>query len=221
MKIITISILTFFISSGITAQDYSKIEVTELYKDLQIWKKEDNKMLLAWWLPSEYWSIAFEGNTSVSSEVKNQIKSAFSNYSVFCVADIKYIDYNTTSHKTYEDLRKTFSVIDSSRKVILAEDENKMPAETLKMGNLLKPFLSNLIGKVGEGISIFYVKNKDAKGNKIFNPFKQNAFTVSLSGQKFQWQLPLPSLLPKKYCPTDNKEMNGSWNYCPIHGVKL
>jgi len=221
MKLITISLLAFFISASVTAQDYSKIEVTEFSKDLQIWKKVDNEMLLAWWLPSEYWGIAFEGNASVSLEVKNQIKAAFSNYSIFCMADIKYIDYNTTSHKTFDELRKTFSVIDSSKKVLLAEDENNVPSETLKMGNLLKPFLSNLIGKVGDGISIFYVKNRDSNGNKIFNPFKENAFTVTLSGQEFQWQLPLPSLLPKKHCPTDNKEMNGAWNYCPIHGVKL
>src|SRR5574343_1385502 len=221
MKLITISLVTLIISISISAQDYSKIEVTEFYKDLQIWKKVDNEMLLAWWLPSEYLSIVFEGNASVSSEVKGQINAAFSNYSIFCVADIKYINYNTTSHKTYDEMRKTFSVIDSSKKVLLAEVESKVPAQTLKMGNLLKPFLSNLIGKVGDGISIFYVKNTDSKGNKLFNPFKENTFTVTLSGQEFQWQLPLPSLLPKKHCPTDNKEMNGSWNYCPIHGVKL
>jgi len=220
MKVIIVSILCF-LSSSILAQNYSKIEMTEFYKDLQIWKKQDDKMLLAWWLPSEYWAIAFEGNSSVSKEVKNKIKTAFSNYSVFCMADIKYIDYNTTTHKSYTDLKKTFSVIDSSGKVISAQEENKLPDETLEMGNLLKPFLSNLIGKVGDGISIFYVKNIDANGNKLFNPFTENSFKVTLSGQEFQWQLPLPSLLPKKHCPTDNKEMNGSWNYCPIHGVKL
>ena len=221
MKIIVISILSLFFSRSILAQDYSKIELTEFFKELQIWKKQDDKVLLAWWLPSEYWGIAFEGNSTVAPEVKNQIKSAFSKYSVFCMADIKYIDYNTTTHKTYEDLKKTFSVIDSSGKVILALDENKLPNETLQMGNLLKPFLSNLIGKIGDGISIFYIKNEDANGNKIFNPFKKNAFKVTLSGQEFHWQLPLPSLLPKKHCPIDNKEMNGSWLYCPIHGVKL
>ena len=220
MKVIIVSILCF-ISSNIFAQDNSKIELTEVYKDLQIWKKQDNKMLLAWWLPSEYWTLAFEGNSTVSNEVKNQIKSAFANYSVFCVADLQYIDYNTTTHKSYSDLKKTFSVIDSSGKMIKALDEETVPAETLKMGNLLKPFLSNLIGKVGDAISIFYVKNIDENGKKNFNPFKQNSFKVTLSGQEFPWQLPLPSLLPKKNCPIDNKEMNGSWNYCPIHGVKL
>lgn len=220
MKVIIVSILCF-ISSSVFAQDYSKIELTEFYKDLQIWKKQDNQMLLAWWLPSEYWAIAFEGNSSVSNEIKGQIKTAFSNYSLFCVADIQYIDYNTTTHKSYNDLKKTFSVIDSSGKVINAQEEDKVPTETLQMGNLLKPFLSNLIGKVGDGISIFYVKNIDVNGKPIFNPFKENSFKVTLSGHEFPWQLPLPSLLPKKHCPIDNKEMNGLWNYCPIHGVKL
>ncbi len=221
MKIIIISIFVFFVSIRLAAQDYSKVVSTEFYKDLQIWKNEGNTMRLAWWMPSEYWDIAFEGNATISPEVKNEIKSAFSNYSIFCMADLEHIDYNTTNFKTYAELKKTFSVIDSAGKVFFAEDENKVSPVTLEMGNLLKPFLSNLIGKVGEGVSIFYVRNINAEGKKMLDPIKKNTFKVTLSGQEFEWQLPLSSLLPKKYCPIDNKEMNGSWYYCPIHGVKL
>lgn len=221
MKVFIACLLSLSLTADTVAQDYSKIDVTEFYKDIQVWKKQDNNMLLAWWLPSEYWGIAFEGNATVSQEIKNKIKSAFSDYSLFCMADITYIDYNTTAYRSYTELIKTFSVIDSSGNILLAEDESMLPGETIQLGALLKPFLSKLIGKVGEGISVFYIKNKNANSINIFDPFKASSFKVTLSDQIFQWQLPLPSLLPKKLCPVDGREMNGGWNYCPVHGVKL
>ena len=31
----------------------------------------------------------------------------------------------------------------------------------------------------------------------------------------------MSSLISEKRCPEDDELMNGTWNYCPIHGDKL
>ncbi len=203
------------------SQDYSKVDILEFIKDIQVWKKQDNRMILAWWIPSEYWQLAFNGNATVTSEVKDKIRLAFKDYSLICVADINYLDANTVTHKMHSELKKSLSVVDSSGKIIPLTEDTDLPDQTFEFSEYLKPFLKSLIGKVGEGISIFYIKNIDAAGRKLLDPAKPNKFTIKLSGEEFKWSLPLPSLLEKKKCPVDKVEMKGGWLYCPFHGIKL
>ena len=78
-----------------------------------------------------------------------------------------------------------------------------------------------MLGKMGENMYFFLFQKEDNPRDRIIHPTKEEKFTVKLGGEKLHWNLPLSSLLKPKKCPVDNEIMNGSWKFCPFHGVKL
>ena len=68
----------------------------------------------------------------------------------------------------------------------------------------------------------FHLSNRpNKKGEKLVNPKEKENFEIRLDKEVFQWRLPLGALLPPRYCPTDDEELSGAWNYCPYHGKAL
>ena len=64
-------------------------------------------------------------------------------------------------------------------------------------------------------------KRKTRKGGVIFDPAAEQDVTLEVQGTSLTWDLPMSSLISEKRCPEDDELMNGTWNYCPIHGDKL
>ena len=79
----------------------------------------------------------------------------------------------------------------------------------------LKPTFTKMLGDYGKAIEIFVFDNLHK--NKIF-PDKIGEFTIKFDDSKFNYILPLPSLIEKKMCPIDKKMLSGNWNYCPWQG---
>ena len=87
--------------------------------------------------------------------------------------------------------------------------------------DVLKPLFVKMVGKMGTGIEIFVFNNKDSSGNRILDAMKTGGFKVSLSGDSFNYKLPLVSLMEEKTCPIDQEKLPGNYVYCPIHGNRL
>jgi hypothetical protein len=220
MKKVLVIVLMFFCFQSF-AQSAEDVDIIQLIRELQITKKENNHMQLVWWLPNAYWDIALKQTNTVSAEVAETIKEIVKDYSFFCIADMTVTGTSGFAYKDAKDIANNLSLIDSSNKKYSPLDDSEIPMDLLRVRDYLKPFLAKTMGQVGSGITICLFKTLDEKGKNMFNPYKAQKFTIKLYDQSFNWELPLPALLPPRFCPVDNEPMKGNWEYCPIHGAKL
>jgi len=215
-KLTLILLLTSFTFFG-----QKKVDQSELVKDLTIWKKGNNKMSGTLWIPNSYWRIAFEGNTNVPKSTIKMFEKAFEEYVLISAVDIKIGARGNMTFKTKLELEKSLTLIDSSNKEYKSLAESKITYNTKNLLKNITPMFSQMFGKMGKGMHFFLFKVKNNKGGTIINEFQKGKFIVEHSQNKFKWNLPLSSLIDKKKCPVDNKEMNGNWSFCPFHGKEL
>jgi hypothetical protein len=99
--------------------------------------------------------------------------------------------------------------------------ESELPEIVRVIIERMEPTFAQLIGQLGSGMHIYAFQAQDNKGKSLIRATQEGNFSVSFSGKVFNWHTPLVSLLPPKYCPSDNAEMQGDWLFCPYHGIKL
>jgi len=216
-----IATLILFICLNTFGQNAHKVDQIELISNIQTWHKKDSKMKLAFWIPNSYWRIALEGNPEVKDESIKLLESIFENYVVMCFADVQIITGGGFTFTSKIDLKNTASIIDDKKNVYYPLQEKDFSIELNTILDNIRPMFAKMLGQLGEGMHFYLFEIKDKKGVNIINEFEKGNFTVKHSNDEFKWNLPLPALLPSKYCPTDNEIMKGNWSFCPIHGVKL
>ena len=174
---------------------------------------------LVLWIPTEYWEIV-GGQMKLPPESLAIIEKELSPYMLFCVVDYS-IEGTSLTFKSADDLRPTIKMVDSSKHVYLPLADNAISPMALKIVSQFQPAMAKILGQFGDGMHVFLF---DAMGNdhrRSFDVAKPNRFLVTWEDVTAKYILPLPSVLPPKFCPVDKEQMQGNWSYCPIHGVKL
>ena len=99
--------------------------------------------------------------------------------------------------------------------------ESHFPDCHTRFLTVFQPTLAKFLGQFGEGMCVVLFEAKKIDGKPAIDITKVNHFTLSWEQANLKWTLPFASILPFKYCPVDNEQMKGNWNYCPFHGIKL
>ncbi len=178
---------------------------------------EGTSKKMALWLPYNFWEIVGK-QMKVSPEFIVRLTNQMKNYMMFCVVDYSL---GTNGMAFNDDIGKTIELIDSSNKVFRPLSENDINDEAKTLINNLKPTLAIMFGQFGSGMQIFVFKADQMHGKLNIDVKDKNSFSLGWNNTKLNWELPFSSVFPVKFCPTDNAEMKGIWQYCPMHGVKL
>jgi hypothetical protein len=221
MKILSIYTIVFFLSYNTFCQSTKKVELSEYVNEIQKWSKDENKLALTFWIPSSYWSIALQDNPEVNPEMIQQIEMAFQDYVIIIALDMEMNLGSSMVFRKEPEMRKSISIIDYQGNKHFPLKEYELGESALMFKDAIKPMFAQMLGKMGQGMNFYFFKVQDKENNNLINEFEKGKFTVRHSDKEFEYLLPLSTLLPKKKCPVDNVEMNGSWNYCPKHGAKL
>ncbi|HEX7956048.1 MAG TPA: hypothetical protein VF508_03845, partial [Pyrinomonadaceae bacterium] len=142
-------------------------------------------------------------------------------YLIFAVVDGKMGAFGGVTYKSEEVIRGTLQVVDVRGAAYRPLAGDRVDADTRNLLGMMKPVLSNVIGKTGENLHFFIFPATDASGRKLADPSKEGTLKLKLGADEFKWRLPLSSLLPPKVCPVDGEQMSGAWKFCPWHGEKL
>lgn len=213
--------LFLFQSLNFYGQAANEQDFIELIKELHQVKKADRRMQVAFWLPNEYWEMAFKHTESVTPEVVQQILSIIKDYNIFLVNDLLINEYDGFISKSSAEILSDLALSDAKGNRYLPLPENMISAEMKSLESALMPFLAKTIGQLGDGMIISYFPVKDKNGKPILDAKGKGHFNVLQGGATYEWKLPLTSLSPAIFCPVDKEKLNARWNYCPTHGVKI
>ncbi|GAA3514158.1 hypothetical protein GCM10022393_30090 [Aquimarina addita] len=218
-KIIVLLAIFFTIPSF--GQDSKKINLIDYIKEIQVWEKENSTMSMSFWIPGSYWKIAMQDNPQVPEEIIYQLTAALKEYVFICTLNAKINIDGTMQFEDEAVMRSTLSIEDSTGKTYLPLENDLISADALSLSEAIKPLFSQMFGQMGAGMHFYFFKIQDKKGTNLIDEYKDGSFTIYHSDRKFNYNLPLITLLPIKKCPTDEADMQGNWKYCPIHGVVL
>jgi hypothetical protein len=197
------------------------VNLTDFIREIEQWKKENNRIQFVAWMPADYWEIAGSQSSNVPPKTINQMKEAMKDLVLVYVLDMRSNGDGTMEFKSNDEIKNDLALLDSGSLKYYPLAEKNISQRALRIGDQLRPFFAQNMGKMGQGLNIFYFQVKDNKGQNLINPRLKNSFSIREGGKQFSWVLPLVSLMPPKFCPVDKEKMKGNWNYCPIHGVKL
>ncbi|MGB0372670.1 MAG: hypothetical protein ACPGN3_15155 [Opitutales bacterium] len=196
------------------------VSVDAFISDTQRMKSEAQSMKLVWWVPLEYWKVSLSSNPSISEAQKEEMYALLEDYQALIVVDATIGimgGFTPVSRKLIEE-SLVFKIGETPIKQIEGSD---LPSDVNNLFNvILKPVFTQMLGQMGAGMEIFVYPAKN-NSKLLADPFSEGAISVSLTGDDFEWKLPLPSLLPPKIDPESGDVFPGDFIFNPYTGKKL
>ena len=193
-----------------------QVDVGQLMGELIITKKSGDNIKQVMLLPPDYWEIALSEGRYSGSNVIEELKEVFDGFLLVATLDVKV---NVMGNFIGNEI--DIQLIDGSKNAHDPIPESELNEDLKAMVTVFKPAMVNMLGKLGEQLQFYVFDNHDANGDDILAPREKGSFSIVVNDSKFAYRTPLGSMVEKKICPTTGEELNGNWEFCPWHGVKL
>jgi hypothetical protein len=184
-------------------------------------------MALTWWVPYEYWSVAFLADKSLQPDAKAQVLGMLKGFSLIAVVQA---DINELGMFTFYDQAE----VASAMKVTLGggtaarelRPKGDVGPELTQLLGFLKPVLTAAIGNMGANMHFFVFDDVAAGGEgRVLDPYVASTLNVALrtkAGADLLGTIetPLDALFVPRLC-ANGKPAHVSWSYCPWDGKPL
>ncbi len=199
----------------------SRVDIAALTDETQRQSPDPGRVTLIWWIPEEYWQANLAQDPNSSKAQTEEFLKAVRPYVMFAVIDGKIGAFGGVTYKSEAEVRSTVEVVDSRGVSYRPLAADKVDPDTRNLLAIMKPILSNAMGKAGENMHFIVFPANDSAGRRIADPLKEGTFALKFGADVYRWRLPLGSLMPAKTCPVDGEVLNGAWKFCPWHGDRL
>lgn len=220
----TLSLLacTVLLLSGNAWAQSPSVGLNDVVRDTQRLDSVNNQVNLIWWMPEEYWRVAFsQSGSGLTAEGMEDVLKALRPYALFGVVKGKIGPLGGVTYDPEPEIRRSFRLTGLDGKVYQPLPESEMGTDIKNFLSALKPIVAGMIGPMGENLYFYAFEAKNAAGKAIADPTVEGKLVTQLGDRSLEWRLPLGSLVPQKMCPQDKEKMSGAWAYCPWHGTKL
>lgn len=214
MKRILFSLAIAFLSLSARSADIQKV-----IQDTQRIAQEPSRLTLVWWIPTEFWNVVRQNYPKVTDEAHAQLTKAMDDYLVFVVvcADVGPLGGMLPKDRAAIEANTTLSV---GGKVIAPLTKDTMSADVLNFVTIMKPMMANMLGQFGQGMEFLVYPNSPKGGEKI-SAVKPGSFSYTAFGHRYDWKLPIGSLLPPKMNEKTKQVFPGDYLFDPYTGEKL
>jgi hypothetical protein len=197
------------------------VDLQAMIQEMQSLSPDPDRIGFVWWMPAEFWRQALELDPTASPEQKEELASMLEPYLILGIADGTIGPMGGASFFTEEHVRASVRVRDGAGAVHSPMDKDKVSSDARNWVAMLRPILTGFAGPMGENMHFVFFSGHTAEGRVLADPTAEGSFTVLLGEEEHAFRLPLASMVPKKVCPVDGEELNGTWSFCPWHGVRL
>lgn len=199
----------------------SKIEISEYMKDLTFTESDGQNLTMSIWMPMNYLELSAQNMPDYDPEIFDMIETWFSGYTLVMIYSGKMdIDKKMFVSESESTIRNKVSLEYNSKKY-KPLPPNQLSDELAQLSAMLKPMMGQMFGSMGPGMNFFFFDVRDGKRNSMLDPYKDTDFKVNVDKEKFNYNLPVPSLFEDKECEKDGENYPSNYNYCPIHGNEL
>ncbi|MGH8101115.1 MAG: hypothetical protein ACREIW_07445 [Chthoniobacterales bacterium] len=214
-------ILLLALTCASQAAERPQEQLNAIVRETQKQGTRSGRLTLVWWIPPEFWRVAFAASASVPMDKAEELISSIQGVNVFAVFDAKVSAFGAGDFTSAVDLEKNITLTDQQGKPLPLIPEAKQSGATKNMISMLKPLMANMLGEFGRNITFLVFEGKTKSGARWLDPLKPGSFTVKVNAEEFRWRLPLGSLLPDKKCPKCSETFPGNYAFCPFDASPL
>jgi hypothetical protein len=205
----------------VPAQSESRVDLDSLLGETMIQARAGDRLTMVWWVPEEFWRSAFATDRLVDPEGTEEFLAAIRPYVIFGTLDGTFGPAGPSDFLDGSTLRKLVVLRDESGTEYAPLGREQISPDAQILGAVMKPAAEDLLGPVGEHMEFLYFPAQTEEGVLIADAGSRGVFSLAVGNATFEWVLPLDSVLPRKRCLIDEREMRGEWIYCPFHGIRL
>jgi hypothetical protein len=205
----------------LAAQTPEGAKLAAVLQETQKLASENEKLIFAWWMPEGYWRMSFEQNEKVTKAASDELLKTLRPYVVIGVVSGRMGPVGGLTYRSESEIRQDLVLVDTAGVAHKPLEEAQVSSDAKNFLGIMKPMLASMLGAMGQNMQFYLFPAQDASGRAIADPEKEGRMKLRVTGEEFEWRLPIGSLLPPKVCPQDGEKLNGAWTYCPWHGVKL
>lgn len=214
-------LLFFFSLIGVSQnKPFEKVSIDTFVSETQFGSDASDHMEIIWWVPTEYWNVIFAQDPTASQTEKDGIIDLLKDYLVVIAIKGKIGLFGGITYDTSESIKSLTTVTFKGEELPMIEENNVSP-DMINFISMIQPMMKNMIGPMGENMQVLLFGNPPNKTLLPINPYSTDSLKFKLGDFEKKVSLPLGCLLEEKTCPEDEEELNGKWNFCPIHGTKL
>lgn len=195
----------------------SEIVYSEVMNELWLQTADEDAITSVWWVPTEYWEV----DQSLSTQDRDELRDVLDAYTMLVVVDGEIGVFGGTTFVPPGQLKGLVSLHDEAGSRYEPLSEEDINGDALILISMMRPMFEGMLGPMGENMALLMFPAESPEGKRIADPLAEGQFVVQVGERRFEWQTPLGSFLPPKYCPVDGKRLNGAWKYCPWHGAEL
>lgn len=217
--LITLLFLSSLSVFHVRAQDGEMIRL--LTQESMVNNSDGLKIELAWLLADPFWEYVINVNPeTANTEMGEEFYDIVTEYNIIIVV-VGSQSYGRLRFTPEEELRKKMSLKGQDGKNYQPLQSSQLSDKLNMMLDIFNPIFAQMLGEMGANMRFFVFEKENKNGELIFDPTSDKDVSIKVDETVLTWNLPMSSLVPKKRCPKDNEMMNGTWNYCPIHGNEL
>lgn len=209
------------LSASQTMSQSFKVDLDALTNETQKSSPDPDEITLVWWIPNDFWTATFEAEKIPKSQI-DEFMGLVAPYTIIVVVDGKIGREGKIVYRAESDVRRTIRIADLDGKEYLPLPIDKYGPGVTAIVKVIRPMLVSAMGPLGANMNFFVFPAKGTSDKAIADPRSSGTIAVKLDGsRKFEWRLPLTTLMPPKFCPVDGAKLNGAYKYCPFHGKEL
>jgi len=195
-----------FSQNKIKLKNTDEINISDLTKDIQIVKKNKDNFKMVWWIPVEYWKVVMNGSRIVNAGDVDMFVDVLDQYVL-----VASMNSELTAYGSFKPKPTNIQLKDVKGNIYNELKTSEISDEYLEVISTLKPSMTQTLGELGKQLK-FHVFEKRGKNGKLITPMSEyGEFSVLLNQKtKFNFKLPLASIVEEKVCPEDEEMLNGN-----------
>jgi len=178
-----------------------------------------NMISMVWWIPPEFWAAG--------EEMPQEIMDLLPDTNCFVVVAAQISDLGSVSWYSETEIKTNLEISYKSGEGAFRKlRPGKDPSTNMQlMVEILEPFLSSVMGAMGENMVLLVVPKNNKLGERQPDPYSKGTLSLQFATRddlllRSVIELPLDSLHVPRKCP-NGKDAHISWSFCPWTGKPL
>jgi hypothetical protein len=200
---------------GAPAQD---ADMDAVMDELVLVTPDPDAVTSAWWFPPEFFLL---GEDELTALEEQEMMRVIGRYTLVGVVDGEIGPFGGVTFLPKDQMIASAALFDEGGTRYDPAAEDLIDPDVQIFLTMLRQMLSGMIGPMADNMAFLLFPARTLDGTRIADPLSEGRFSVRVGERSFDWETPLGSMLPAKYCPVDGRKLSGGWTYCPWHGAEL